>query len=128
MLAYRQNGLTELWFSDVRAVFLQEGIIEASPARRVLNRQYAGDAGNSAVFFLEKYLVSGVSSPIDSLKFIAAHAVLMAGKLNPAGVEGLEILLCRHGAAFERVPDAELMELAAESDSLDSEMLNRLLP
>ena len=75
--------------------------ISRTPSRRKVRRKVevdqfrtqgnGGDKANAAVFFIQKSLSKrhwgGVS--LDALLPLAAHTVLMAGKLNPWGCRGL---------------------------------------
>ena len=118
--AERSEGKVRLWIMQVRSVLKKPIMIPSSPT--IVDRyRWTGDIGNSAVFFLERYLRYGFATSLENLKLVAAHAVLVAGQLNPSGVQGLDILLCRNGTEdFERVTDEELARLKDRSDALDS--------
>ena len=91
---------SELWFTEVRD---RQGIGPCF-AREVKNHKWIGDDGSAAVFFLERYLPIEPEFSVDDLMLVAAHVVLVMGKLNSGGVGGLEMVLCRDGAEhYERV-------------------------
>jgi hypothetical protein len=114
----RNDGKSELWFADFRT---------GEIPRNIQDRIWIGDVGNAAVFFLEKYAPAEPGFRIDELKLLAAHSVLMAGALNPAGVEGLELVLCRDGVGdFERIEREELAVLKERSAALDSTIARAL--
>lgn len=85
---------------------------------RILDKCKIGDSTTPACFFSERYYRE---RPIEDLIFLAAHTVLMAGAMNPAGVAGLGIVLCRP-AGFTTVSDEEVSDLTARSKRLDSEI------
>lgn len=91
---------------------------------QVDDRDFQGDAINPAVFFLERYLPSKgyVKLPLDKLKLAASHTMLMASQLNPAGIHGLDIVLCRPGKPFERLGPSEIEELGLASKKQDSQI------
>jgi hypothetical protein len=56
------------------------------------------------------------------MKLIAAHAMLMASTLNPTGVHGLDIYLCRSRRPFEKLAQSEIEGLVAASQEIDSQI------
>jgi hypothetical protein len=112
LVAYRREYTVELW-----TVRVGDGIPLAD---QVLSRTVQGDKSNSAGFVLERYLpAEKVLLPLSRLLVIAAHTVLMAGKINSSGVAGLEIVLCRP-SGFERLGAVEVAQLTAQSAKLDA--------
>ncbi len=93
----------------------------------ILDRSLAGDQSTSAVFFTERYFPRNQTLPIRNLIPLAAHTVLLAGKLNPVGIGGLEMALCRP-SGVERVTEAELEQIILSSESLDRDIGSRLFP
>jgi hypothetical protein len=87
----------------------------------------SGDELNAAIWFTDRYGPGSRCYPIADYCFLAAHTVLSAGRLNPRGVEGLEIVLCRHGA-FERIDDEEIQRLAQRSELLDNGVSQQFRP
>jgi hypothetical protein len=86
---------------------------------RVEDKKIEGDAANPAAFFVERYwkLLDYKDRTIAKLLPIAAHSALMANILNPSGVEGLEVAICRYDAC-ELVKDvSELREFSTDLDS-----------
>jgi len=70
---------------------------------QVDNRDCQGDGINPAAFFIERYLPSEryVKMPLEKLKLVATHTMLMASELNPKGIHGMDIVLCRPGRSFQ---------------------------
>lgn len=101
---------------------LQRPLIQA--CRILTGHVYAGDRTNAAVFFLEQYEI-GQRSPIANYCLLAAHAVLSAARLNPTGIGGLEIMLCRP-SGFERVSETQIAELSKLSLDLDNAIRSKL--
>jgi len=106
-----------LWHMDVAFV--------GREAIQIEDCKYGGDMGNAAVFFTERYRSGKTLVPIKNLRLMAAHTILMASKLNPTAVSGLEILECR-ADGFERVSDNEIAKLMSMSERLDTEISNAL--
>lgn len=133
MREYQEQTGSRNWHGSIMVVHGREDSIELwhidlddQPAQRLNDRACGGDLGNPAVFFLERYLQGNEPSlTLEQLKMIAAHSVLMSGKLNPTGIQGLEIVLCRKNG-FERVSPAELSRLKARSEELDSQVTTAL--
>jgi hypothetical protein len=106
------DGRFQLWCLDVIGL--------APTAQRVLNRIINGDWGNAAGFFIERYFPER-RRPIQELRLLAAHTVLVAGRLNPAGVGGLEIVRCS-SAGFEKLGEDEIAALTEASMRLDEDI------
>jgi len=106
-----------------------QAINNCPDVRKIEDRDFQGDSINAAVFFIERYLPvkQYVKLPLEDLKLIAAHAVLMASELNPIGISGLDIVLCRPGKAFEKLGPSEIEELKAKSKTLDSQIAAALI-
>ena len=85
LLAYCRPEPMELWKLDVQA----QGMPHAN---RIRNKCRIGDSTTPASFFSECYYHN---VPIEDLILLAAHTVFTAGAMNPDGVDGLDILLCR---------------------------------
>jgi hypothetical protein len=75
----------------------------------------AGDHGNAAVFFVQRYYSR---KPMCDLLPLAAQLVIGGGKLNPYGIDGLEILLCE-ASGFHPVPEESIRQLQARATALD---------
>lgn len=82
LLCYRGEQSVDLWRVNLDSFGLA--------VNWVLDKTVEGDAANTAVFFLERYYRA---APIKQLLPLAAHCILTAAKLNPTGVEGLEIVV-----------------------------------
>jgi hypothetical protein len=100
--------------------------LEMKSTRCLLNvrkdKAVAGHQTNTAVFFTERYYTRG---SVFELAFLAAHTILEASKLNPCGIEGVEIFVCtREG--FKSLSDSEIAVLKKESDKLDRCLGNAL--
>lgn len=94
-------------------------------ALRILDKKTQGDDGNVAQFFLERYFKGGQN--IKQLVPLAAFSVLMANKINPSGIDGLEMLLCTT-SGFSVVGAEELTQNKETFERLDSDIGARLLP
>lgn len=97
---------------------------------KIDNRDFAGDGLNPAAFFIERYLPSGkyVKLPLEKLKLIAVHTILMASELNPVGIHGIDIVLCPHGKSFRELDLSEIEKLTQDSRKLDSTIADMLNP
>jgi len=85
---------------------------------RVTTKAVTGDAVNSAVFFSENYFSRFCTLPIAELVPLAAHTVLMAGRLS-SGVGGLQIVLCR-GDGFTELGSNEISAIEEQAANRDS--------
>ncbi len=125
LCVHRRGKELDLWSMDLGpSVITGSIVVQAGPRypASVTARIWSGDYGNSAVYFLERHLREGaIPLPLQSLKFIAAHAVRTASKINPSGIEGLEILICTKDS-FTWVSQREVRDLEARSDELDSKI------
>jgi 20S proteasome alpha/beta subunit len=83
----------------------------------------SGDNENSALFWADRYYEA---TPIKRLIPLAAHLVLMAGKLNGAMISGLEIVVL-DSDGIRRVSNESLEELRFKSDQWDSNMREMVL-
>jgi len=77
-----------------------------------------GHLANPALYFTERYYDR---LSIARLLPLAAHVIVNAGRINPRGIEGLEVILCTK-EGFETLNAAEIAELVAWSDKADSEI------
>lgn len=95
-------------------------VSESPLCQPILDRNKSGDESNAAIFFSERYFpsMSEERPPIAHLLPLAAHIVLMAGRLNPTGVDGLEIAICRAGEC-RMLQEHELAPLRDFSNRLD---------
>lgn len=91
----------------------------------VNDKSHAGDPRSSAVLFAELYYRA--HQTIDELILLAAHSVLMAGKLNPTGINGLEIALWRNSESSpQRLSNSEIDELIGLSSDLNEDIHKRI--
>lgn len=90
----------------------------------VHDKTVEGLAGNAAAFFLERYYRSFANQDrtVEALLPVAAHCILMGGKVNP-NVHGLELALC---TKEECKLIHNLADLLKFSSQLDSEIAKRL--
>jgi hypothetical protein len=87
---------------------------------------HAGDNKNAAVFIAERYYRENFK--IEELLPLAAHSVLMAGKLNPASVAGLDIAVWRNSESLPiMLSQEDTSALKIRSDSVDSDTLEKLV-
>jgi len=92
------NGL-RLWFAVVS---------ETPRVNCIQDKVIAGDFRNGASFFAEMYFPKGKPLPtIEELLPLATHSVLMAGRLNPGGIGGLEIVVFT-GSKTHKLTDKEI--------------------
>ncbi len=122
LLAQIVEGKAALWQMNLR-----NGT--PSAPHRVEDKVQIGDSGNLAAFFIEMYAptpLEGLRS-VAELKFLAAHSIRMAGRLNPAFVDGLEMWTHRTGQErFVQVENDEIGTLIARSDELTEELSSKL--
>lgn len=93
-------------------------------ALKVEDKIWVGDNTTPAAFFPERYYQK---RPIEELVFLAAHTVLTAGSMNPAGVGGLDIALCRP-SGFEMLPAERVAALERQSEKLRLQISDSLFP
>lgn len=112
--------ITRLW----RIAFFPSPIVrENSP------RIYGGDAGNSAIYFAERFQDQGNERKrsVEELKAIAAHIVLEGYQLNRTYVGGLDLLVCKDGNDPYFVEGDELRKLQERSVGLSAKIESLLL-
>jgi hypothetical protein len=85
-----------------------------------------GDICNPAGMILERYLPSNPPS-IVMLRFLAAHFILMGGKFNPTGVEGLAMYFSGGSAPFQEIEEDVISALLEKSNRLDKHINRKLL-
>jgi hypothetical protein len=82
---------------------------------------YIGDTGNPAVFWTQRYY-SAFDIHLrraDALTFLVAHSVIEAGRLNPTGIVGLNVLSYARGK-FHWLDEPELDRLRERSKELST--------
>jgi hypothetical protein len=88
-----------------------------------LGRAISGDHGNpAAIFFIDRYYGRRYVNDLKvyALKRLAAHAVLMGGKINTCYVEGLDIVVWdQQVGEIISIARPEIEELSRWSESLD---------
>jgi hypothetical protein len=111
VIARVTDSNSDLWYVKVG---------NPSLCKPILDRVNIGDVSNASIFFSERYFpgMSEKRPPIARLLPLAAHIVLMAGKLNPTGVDGLEIAICRVGEC-RKLEENELAPLRDFSNRID---------
>ena len=119
-----QTGSTSVSLWKTRIVQSQNQFIPPT-IEPIITKAITGDAVNAAAFFAEKYFPRFRKLPVQDLIRLAAHVVLMAGKLNSAGVGGLQIVVCR-GSGFTELTTEEISSLVEQSSRLDSEIAERI--
>jgi hypothetical protein len=77
-----------------------------------------GHIANPALFFTERFYER---LPISALLPLAAHAIVTAGKINPRGIEGLEIIRCTNDG-FNPLSNSEITDLIEWSDKFDQKI------
>jgi hypothetical protein len=84
-----------------------------------------GDAHNVAAFFIARYASnSRPPLPLNKLIPIVAHTTLMASRINPSAVGGLEVVAYEN-ATLRKLSDTEINDLIASSKSLDDEIAQK---
>jgi len=78
--------------------------------------QYAGDTMNAALFWSVRYYKP---APIMDLASLAAHLVVVAGRLNNGAIGGLEIVLCDNSGIRPLAP-ATIRELELKANQRDT--------
>jgi hypothetical protein len=100
-----------------------------SPSRNqcysLADKAVAGQRTSPAWYFIERYYNG--KQTISDLLLVGAHAVLQASKLDPKGIQGLEIVTCTKEGIVP-VPHKEIDELSARSDQLDAAIAESLFP
>jgi hypothetical protein len=79
---------------------------------------HTGDTVNAATFWSERYCHL---APVRALVPLAAHLIVSAGKLNPAVIRGLEIVLCQ-ADGFHRLSDESISNLVSKSNEWDDKI------
>jgi hypothetical protein len=114
---YREKTL-ELWKVDIK-----DGASRAQEVREFI----AGDYGNTARFFKERYWRENHQQSLEELKLLAAHIILMGGdKIKRAGIEGLDMAVVTPEKGFVRLCDDEISKLEKSSEDLDQLIESRL--
>jgi 20S proteasome alpha/beta subunit len=91
-----------------------------------VDKMTTGNNTNPATSFLELFYNENFSNlSIKELVPLAAHAIVIAGRFNPAGIGGLEIVICT-SQGFQIVRDEEIAELVKWSKNLDGEIGRKL--
>ena len=92
--------------------------IVAKPESLMRSGLVAGNDTNSACFFIHRYLPKELVATGRLAKW-AAHYILMGGKINPHGVDGLSVHISKNGGVFKRLSERRLRQLESESNRLD---------
>jgi hypothetical protein len=75
-----------------------------------LDKAYAGDTSNPALYWAERFYAQ---LPVDQLMPLAAQVILSAGKLNPAIMGGLEVVVL-DSSGFQRLSEDANRDLQAK--------------
>jgi hypothetical protein len=76
---------------------------------------YSGDISNPAIFLTERYYAL---LPIDPIKRLAAHVIILSRRFNGGIIDGLEIALCE-GTGFRFLADSEIVRLESSVKEWD---------
>ena len=79
---------------------------------------HAGDTVNAATFWAMRYYKP---LPVNQLARLAAHLVIVAGELNSATINGLEIVICGE-SGIRRLPEDEIRNLETDARRWDKEI------
>jgi hypothetical protein len=93
--------------------------------RRIETRDVCGDHTTSAVFLSDIYYRK---DSIDRLKLLAAHVVLGGHEMNSAYIEGLDILIAKHGRPPVFIEPDELKTLKESSARVRGEIGKLFFP
>lgn len=114
-------GLDRCVLAILSGVLWRVDIACASAVHCIRSRSIAGDSSNTARFFSELY--SDVHKGFAELVFLAAHVVIMANRLNPMAVQGLEIVTYSSDTKKLSVLQApEIEDLVSRSHELEKVM------
>jgi hypothetical protein len=89
-----------------------------------------GDASNPAIVWCQLYdsiLVNAPKRTADDLTFLVAHTMREASRLNPVGIRGMDIVVCRGGVTEWLVPN-RIKQLTRQSEELHAMVSNKLFP
>ena len=89
----------------------------------IVDKKTQGDSGNAAQFLIERYFLAGM--PTAQLVTLAAYTVLMANRMNPAGVKGLEVCICTN-SGFTMITSEQISTLEDSFSDFDSYLAARL--
>jgi hypothetical protein len=117
LIACLSEGKPLLWRIDYAQCVTRPKIIYDKAA--------SGDLLNSAVFFADNYYY--LNRPINFLLPLAAHCVLMAGKMNPTGVGGLEAAIWRQSESRPRRLEREEIAALERKSKEDDLKIGRIL-
>jgi hypothetical protein len=116
--ANSDSQLLAVSLKDLNAIYNLQIIGGTPRSNRCRDKAYGGHLMNSGLFFSERFYER---KPISQLVFLAAHTILMAAKLNPRDIEGLEIVTCTE-SGIAHLPESQIAELVARSNDLDTEL------
>jgi len=103
-----QYHIPMIWRVDIKS---------ESTAETVIGQATAGDGGNAARFLIQRYFRQNL--PVEKLKLLAAHFILMGGHLNTAMVKGLEMAVYANQKEH-RVNEEEIQRLTEKSKKIDA--------
>jgi len=86
---------------------------------QVLDKVVSGHVANPAVYFLERFYQKKMGT--GELLPLVAHTILEAGRINPAGIQGLEIVCCSRDG-LKPVPEERISELTNLSERVEREI------
>jgi hypothetical protein len=82
-----------------------------------------GHIANPALFFTERFYET---LPMSALLPLAVHTIMAAGRVNPRGIEGLEVIRCTRDG-FEPLSNDEIAGLVKWSEKLDKRIKRLVL-
>jgi hypothetical protein len=98
----------------------------AYPGGEIGDKYVTGDSANAAGFFAQRYYAD-CRRTLSGLKRLAAHVICVGSKLNPAGIQGLEMVIWDRGTdTLSPVSDAEIATLKGWSEHLDNQIESAL--
>ena len=90
----------------------------------VISKAIAGHTSNPATYFTERFYEK---LPMKRLVPLLAHTILESAKMNPSGIEGLEIFNCRKDL-ISRVHESEIELFKLQHQELSAVIENYLKP
>ena len=98
---------------------VETATVNGEPGRSICHdikdKAISGDRANAAIFWAERYYKK---ESVESLIPLAAHMIVSAGKLNPASIHGLEVVVCDSGGC-RFLPDDSIASLESAASQWD---------
>jgi hypothetical protein len=106
-----------------RIYFLEIG--KASRCLEFEDKIVGRDSGNPSQFFAARYYDK--SKSVADLAFLAAYTISCGSRLNPGGIQGLDVLFCRN-SGFTWATKGELADYEQRAKELDEQIERAIWP